>query len=138
MFLYLLNTYCFYKSNSPMLWNFAIIFPMQNFKRKQWLSKRKNSNIWRIFLQKTHLLYLGWNTFLFFFLLFILLNYLSQEDVKESKYLKEIRFLSPTIPKFRNPFKTDFSYNDHSSFLRTFPAYCSIGQPKSLLDSSKY
>lgn len=67
-------------------------------------------------LHKPHLLWLGRNTFLF--LLFILLNYLSQRYVKESRHLKETtRFCSSTIPKFRNPFKMDFPYNDLSHFV---------------------
>ena len=62
----LFNIFCFYKSNRQMLWNCAIISSMQIFKRMQWLSQRKNSYIWRLFLHKTHLLCLGRNNFSFF------------------------------------------------------------------------
>ena len=122
----LFNIFCFYKSNRQMLWNCAIISSMQIFKRMQWLSQRKNSYIWRLFLHKTHLLCLGRNNFSFF-LLFILPNYHSQGDVMESRHLKRTRsFLSSTSPKFMNTLETHFPYNDHSSFLWTFPAYCFI------------
>lgn len=65
-------------------------------------------------------------------MLFILLNYLSQEDVKESKHLEEtLKFLSPTIPKFKNHFKTDFPYTNHSNFYETFQLTISQGSKNS-------
>lgn len=66
------------------------------------------------FLHGTYLLCLGRSSFLFYYLYFY--NYLLPEKVKESKHWEDtVRVLGLTTPKF-NPLKTDFSYNDHSSF----------------------
>lgn len=122
----LFNIFCFYKSNRQMLWNCAIISSMQIFKRMQWLSQRKNSYIWRLFLHKTHLLCLGRNNFSFFCYLYFQIIILKGMLWNLDTWKEQEVFLVQLVLNLWILFETHFPYSDHSSFLWTFPAYCFI------------